>query len=39
MNIKELDPVQIRKLGFRRNFIFNDLWREKRYNIKPVEVI
>ena len=35
----ELFPVKFGRNGFRKNFIFNDLWREKRYNIKQVEVI
>jgi hypothetical protein len=32
-------PVKFGRNGFRRNFIFNGLWRGKSYNIKQVEVI
>ncbi|RZD16855.1 MAG: DUF4258 domain-containing protein [Candidatus Acididesulfobacter guangdongensis] len=35
----ECFPVKFGRNGFRRNFIFNDLWRGKKYNIKQVEVI
>ena len=32
-------PVKFGRNGFRRNFIFNGLWRGKSYNIKQVEII
>ena len=35
----ELFPVKLGRNGFRRNFIFNGLWRGKSFNVKQVEVI
>jgi hypothetical protein len=32
-------PAKFGRTGFRRNFAFNSIWNEKRYNTKQVEVI
>jgi hypothetical protein len=32
-------PAKFGRTGFRRNFVYNDLWRGRRYATKQVEAI
>ncbi len=38
VNEGEKFPVKFGRVGFRRNFVFNNTWRNKRYPMKQVEV-
>ncbi|MBU0559153.1 MAG: hypothetical protein ABIJ40_14825 [Bacteroidota bacterium] len=31
-------PAKFGRVGFRRNFIFNNVWRNEKYNSKQLEV-
>ncbi len=35
----EYFPVKFSRNGFRKNFIFNGLWRGRSFNIKQVEAV
>jgi hypothetical protein len=32
-------PAKLGRYGFRRNFAYNDVWRDRRYSTKQVEAI
>jgi hypothetical protein len=32
-------PARLGRIGFRRNFTFNSMWRDRRYGTKQIEAI
>ncbi|MCX6646773.1 MAG: DUF4258 domain-containing protein [bacterium] len=35
----ESSPARLGRVRFRKNFVYNDYWRDKNYSLKQVEVI